>query len=492
MRKLVLSLLLVSLPVWAGTLPDLTSQIEEVSLSNGMKFLIYPRGDAPIFSAYVRFRVGGIEEVEGATGLAHLLEHMAFKGTETVGTTDFKKEKPILEKIEMVGEDLALEYRKGKKADPQKVRDLRSRLRELHQEQEKVLIKEELAKKFLEMGGNDQNATTSKDMTSYFVSLPAEKLRDWAELESERIFKPVFREFYEERDVVLEERRMRVENNPDGRLYEAFLKTAFTKSPYRWPTIGLTDDILQLSVRDLRKFWQRYYHPSNAVGVLVGKLDPEKTRKVLEETFGRIVLDEAVPSKNIAGEPPQGVERRVSLKYAGRSRLWIGFHKPTLPSDEDYIFDLIDEVLGGGRSSRLYKSLVLDQKIASDVDTSTGIPGARLPNLFLIEVNLLPSHTPDEALRLIDAEVKKLKEEGPSTNELEKAKNRLAIALLRSLKTNEGLASQLSYFEVIAGNWRYMETYLDKIARFGREDIQRVAKDYLKPDNRTVGMMTPQ
>jgi len=486
--KSLLIFFLFSLP--SDGFPPWAVRVEEIVLSNGMKFLLYERGEAPIFSAYIRFRAGGIEEEPGKTGIAHFLEHMAFKGTESIGTRDFGKEKPILNEIEKVGEELAAEYGKGKKADPERIKALRERLRSLHREEEKYLVKEELSKRFLENGGNDQNATTSKDMTSYFISLPSDKLRFWAELESERIFRPVFREFYEEKDVVLEERRMRVDNDPDGRLYEAFLAAAFEKSPYHWPTIGKEEDILRLTVRDLESFWKKYYHPSNAIGVLVGKFDREKAKGILEETFGKISFPGEAPKKeDYPQEPPQKSERRIVLGLKARPRIWIGYHKPTLPEPDDYLFDLLDQILGNGRSSRLYKSLVLEKKVASDVSTSTGLPGSRLPNLFLIEASPIGNRSSEELLRLIDEEIEKVKKEGITEEELQKAKNRLTIDLLWRLKTNDGLASQLSYFEIVAGSWRYLANYLEEISRFKPEEIREVAEKYLVPANRTVAIL---
>ena len=218
---------------WVGW----AEKVREVRLSNGMKFLIYPRGQAPIFTAFVQFRVGGLDEEDGKTGLAHFLEHMAFKGTKTIGS-------------------------KGEK--------------------------EAVARLYMENGAEGLNATTSKDATTYFVNLPSEKLEFWAWLESERIFHPVFREFDEEKNVVLEERRMRVDNNPDGQLYEKFLETAFQKSPYRWPTIGREEEVKKLTVQDLQTFWEKHYDPSHAVGVLVGQIDMKKVVGILEKTFGKI------------------------------------------------------------------------------------------------------------------------------------------------------------------------------------------------------------
>jgi predicted Zn-dependent peptidase len=471
---------------WAG-------KVEEVRLANGLRFLLYPRGEAPIFTAYIRFKAGGLDEEPGKTGLAHFLEHMAFKGTETLGTKDFAKEKPVLEEIETTGEKLAAEYRKGAKADPEKIKSLRGTLKSLHDRLVPLLEKEQLAKRMLENGGSDYNATTSKDMTTYYVSLPSDKLRFWAAIESERIFKPVFREFYEEKDVVLEERRLRVDNDPDGRLYEAFIRTAFPEGPYHSPTIGSAQDILGLTTGDLKDFFKKYYRPENMIGAIVGRFDAGEVKKILEETFGKLVFENglAPETRPVARPILQDKAKRVDLKLKARPRILIGYHKPTLPDDDDFVFDLIDQILGDGRSSRFYRSLVLEKRLAASVSTSTGIPGSRLPNLFMIEANPLNEGASGEVLKALDEEIERIRTEGVTERELQKAKNRLTVDLLWQLKTNEGLASQLTYFETVAGNWRYLAEYLEKIERFGADDVRRVAQKYLQPSNRTLGVLEP-
>lgn len=487
MRKIILILILFVFPLHADPFSDWTKKVKEIRLANGMKFLLYERGEAPVFSAFIRFRAGGIEEEEGKTGLAHFLEHMAFKGTSTIGTTDYSKERPILSEIQKVGEELANEYRNA--ADQKRIIILRERLRELHRQEEKYLVKEEFSKRMMENGGHDLNATTSKDMTSYFVSLPTEKLRFWAELESERIFKPVFREFYEEKDVVLEERRMRVDNDPDGRLYEAFLEAAFEEGPYHLPTIGTEKDLLLLTVSDLESFWRRHYHPANAVGVIVGKFSSKEAEKILNETFGKINLRGKKGEQEGRGYEGQKKERRLSIAFPARPRLLIGYHKPTLPSRDDYLFDLLNEILGEGRTSRLYKKLVLERKVVSNVETSSGVPGARLSNLFMIGLSPLENHSPEEVLKVMDEEIEGIKRDGVTVEEVEKAKNQLTVGLLWKLKTNRGLASELSYFEIVAGNWRYLADYLKEVGRFQPNDIQDLARRYLNHSNRTVGIL---
>ncbi len=496
MRRLVFLILLISVLTF-GPDPglqagDWASRVHEFRLSNGMKFLIYPRGTAPVFSAYVRFKAGGMDERPGQSGLAHFLEHMAFKGTESIGTKDFEKEKPILEEIRKTGQLLSDEYGRKGGACPESIRTLKERLKVLRQQEEPLLVREEVSKRMEEAGGTDQNATTSKDMTSYFVNLPADQLEFWAGFESERIFKPVFREFYEEKDVVMEERRMRVENDPDGRMYEALLEAAFPGKPYGLPTIGYEKDLLRLTPDDLQDFWKRLYHPERAIGVLVGQLDPDKTRDLLEKTFGHLTWSDPVePEEARPAFQPGFREIRKTIRFPAKPRLLIGYHKPSIPDRDDYAFDLLDQILGNGRSSRLYRRLVLEQHLASSLSTYAGEPGSRGDNLFIIQAVPAEGHTVEEVLKAIDTELGGLREKGVEPQERERATNRLASDFVWPLKTNEGLASQLSYFEIIAGSWRYLTSYLETIRGIDEEFLKNVAQKYLVSSNRVVIELQP-
>ncbi|QQR80315.1 MAG: insulinase family protein [Deltaproteobacteria bacterium] len=283
----------------------------------------------------------------------------------------------------------------------------------------------------------------------------------------------------------MEERRMRVEDDPDGKLYETFLQTAFEKSPYRWPTIGSWKDIKSLTRTDLEKFWKTYYQPSNVVLALVGKLDPQKMIPILEKTFGKIEGN-AVSETHYAEEPPQEKPRRVAISFKAQPRFMVGYHKPTLPADEDYVFDIIQQILLDGRTSRLYKWLVLETQIASSVHGGGGTPGSRLAHLFTIDVDLRDGKTTDQAMKIIRAELAKLAKDGVSEKELEKTKNSLSMGFVNRLRSNEGLAEDLSHFQVIAGSWKYLATYLDKISKFNSDDVKRVAAQYLIQNNETI------
>lgn len=411
---------------WAVDFPP----VQSIRLPNGMKFLLVERGEAPIFTAVIRFGVGGADEEAGKTGLAHFAEHMAFKGTEKLSEV-------------------------------------------------------ELTRRVEEEGGEGYNATTSKDMTTYVVSFPSDRLQFWAETEAERIFKPVLRGFESERNVVLEERRMRVQDDPEGRFYEQWIQKGFEGTPYEWPAIGWEQDLTRLTQADLEEFYKNYYRPSNAVGVVVGRFSLKEAEKILLKTFGKV--PNGNPKKPVHWDrEPRPADLRRPEK--GPVRIYLAFSKPTLPDRADYIFDLIERILGG-RSSRLYRSLVLEKKLVSGIRTYNGIPGVRGPNLFLIHLVLLPGADPETVLNQVDEILKKFSREGPTEEEMERATNQILVQQISNLKTNEGLADLLSYFEIAAGSWKYLQNYLEVLGGITPQEVRQVASEYLDRSRSILGVM---
>lgn len=467
-------------PARAQTLAE---KVVEHDFANGLKLLMVEREATPTFTAYITLDVGAVNETSENRGVAHLLEHMLFKGTKTLGTRDYEQEKPLLEKIEQVGERLdALRFRSD--ADPQEVEALERRLAALQEEHEKFVVKDEFARIYAENGGVGFNAFTSKDLTSYMISLPSNKLELWAAIESDRMKNAVLREFYSERDVIMEERRRSYETSPRGLLYENLLATSFTVHPYRNPIIGWMSDIEHLTLKKTRSFLQRYYAPANTVIALVGDIDPDETIDMVERYFGDIEPGTPV-SPVTAEEPPQNGEKRRHIVFDAEPRLALAYHKPTLPSDDDYVFDLIDQILGTGTTSRLYRSLVIEQQLAASVSTY-GAPGARYPNLFVVNATPRHPHTVEELEEAITAEIERLAREPVSEAELERARNRLRVDRLRFLRGNDGLARMLTYYQSVAGDWRYLVSYDQKVAQLDADDVMDVARRWLSPDNRTV------
>lgn len=471
--------------LWAGAgmAASLEEKVQEHQFANGLRLLVVERHASPTFAAYLTIGVGAVDENSDTRGAAHLLEHMLFKGTQTLGTTDYAREKPLLDEIAMVGASIDA-LKNDPRADPAELEKLRLRLAELQQEHGRYVVKDEFSRIYAENGGTGYNAFTSKDLTTYLVSLPSNKLELWAMIESDRMKNAVLREFYTERDVIQEERRRTYESRPGGMLYETLLANAFTVHPYRYPIIGWHSDIENLTLAETLDFHQRYYAPVNSVIALVGDVDFQQAVAVVGRYFGDIGPGTAVPPVP-AVEPGQRGEKRVHVTFEAEPELAIAYHKPTLPAREDYVFDLIDLILSGGATSRLYRSIVEEQQLASDISTY-GAPGSRYDNLFVISASPRYPHSIEEVEQAIYVELERLATEPVSTLELTKAVNRLRADHLRGMQSNGGLARTLTYLQTVARDWRYLARYDEVIATVTPEEIMAAAKTYLTARNRTV------
>ncbi len=477
--------------VWASSSGSLEGRVAERRLPNGLTVLVLSRPSAPVVSLQMTFRVGGVDEPAGRTGTAHLLEHMLFKGTPTLGTRDWEREQPLLLAIEEVGRDLDRERRRGPTADPARVEALARRLAELTTEHRPLVVKEEIDGLYARHGAVGFNASTSTDLTSYTVSLPANRLPLWARIEAERMRTPVFREYYVERDVVAEERRQRYEADPGGKLYEALLSTAFSAHPYRDPVIGWAADLETLDLQETRAFYRDHYGPDNAVIAAVGDLDPEAFFALVAAHFGSLPPGRPNPVP-VTREPPQAGQKRVSVAFDAAPRLAVAFHKPTLPHRHDYVFDVIEAVLTDGRSSRLVRELVDRRGVAASVSAVNGLPGARYPNLFAVFLTPVEGVSPEAAEAALLEELERLKAEPPTAEELDRVLRRLEASRVRALVSNAALARQLAYFQAVAGDWRYLEDHPRVLATVTPAEVAEVARTYLVPTNRTVAVLRPR
>ena len=467
----------------------LEKKVIKTKLDNGLTVLMLERHVSPTVSLYIRHRVGAADESPGETGAAHFLEHLMFKGTATIGAKDYAQEKKILAAIEETGNALDKEMLKGEKARPQTISQLTARLNELQRQAKQYFIPNELDRLYTENGGLDMNASTGQDVTTYHVSLPANKIELWARIESDRLLNPVFREFYTERDVIMEERRQRVEADPEGKLYEKFLSAAFQVHPYGRPILGWTKDMKYLSPEAARKIFEKYKAPESIVIAVVGDIEPAATLKLIEKYFGGIPPQKEKTAA-IPVEPRQTKERRVSVNFDANPMLFIGYHKPTAPAYDDYVFDVLESILTRGRTSRLYNSLVIRQGIAKSVNAYNGTPGVRYPNLFLISAEPRHPYTNAKLEEAVFGEIDKLKEQPVSAAELAKAKNSIRMQYIKNLDSNSELASALSYYETLLGDYKYFANYLNMIDRVSAVDIQNAAKKYLNKNNRTVGRLS--
>jgi len=481
----VFGLVLLAAPALAASLEE---RVVEHRLANGMTLLLMERHQAPIVAFNLTYKVGGVQEHNGITGVAHLYEHMAFKGTRTIGVTDAGQEQPVLEELDRLAEAIAAEKAKGAAADQARLESLQRQFSEVQAKADKLVVSNELATLYQRHGEVGLNATTGKDVTRYFLSLPSNRLPLWAAVESDRMANGVLREFYKEKNVVLEERRQRTDNSPTGRLYEAFIAAAFMAHPYGLPVIGWPSDLDALSRAETEAFFQTYYGPANVVLAVVGDFNSKEVIALVERTFGRIPARPLSPPV-LTVEPPQAGERRVEVEYAAEPQLLIGFHKPAIGHPDDDVFDVIESLLSDGRTSRLYKRLVQEKQLATSVSASSDDPGAKYPNLFVIGASPRAPHPAAEVEQALYDELDRLKKEPVAPHELEKILNQIDAAQVRALRSNSGMASRLAYFQAINGDWRETFRQRDRIAKVTADDIRRVAAHYFVKSNRTVATL---
>lgn len=471
---------------------EISLDVREQTLKNGMKLLILPRRSSFTFSAYLRFKAGSAQEQVGKTGLAHMLEHMMFKGTRLFGTVDAAAEEPILEKLDRLHRELS-ELGEAERSpfapkDPARVAAVRKEIAEAIEVQKSFIIPNEFWEIYRRHGAVGLNASTSRDGTQYYVSLPSNRLELWAFLESDRIKNPVLREFYTERAVVHEERRQRYEANPEGALYETLFTTAYIAHPYRNPVIGWPSDIEGLLRPDALRYFKAFYAPNNATAVLVGDLDPERTTRMMEEQFGSIP-PQPLPESRLTQEPPQRGERRAALRFDAQPRVMIGYRTPAFGHPDTYPLQVATSILGRGRTSRFYRGLIDGKRLASSIEAS--ITPLRDPGLLIISAIPLAPHTLEQLEKEIYAEIERLKESSVSEKELNRVRNQLEADLVRSLRSNSALAAQLGTAQALAGDWRYLLDSRRRLKTVTAEEVQRAVKAYLSPDNRTVVTLIP-
>ncbi len=413
----------------------LTDQVSEKILPNGLKVILLENTKAPVITFQVWYRVGSRNEANGKTGLSHLLEHMMFKGTERVGPEDFSRT-------------------------------------------------------ILENGGR-YNAFTAKDFTAYFENFRADRIQVALDLESDRMQNLILREkdFHTERKVVMEERRLRTEDNPKAFLMEQLGATAFQLQPYRWPIIGWMEDLARLTLEDTTAYYQTFYNPANAFLVVVGDFKGEDLFPKIEKAFGSIPGGVA-PNQDRSIDPPQSGERRLIVKREAQVPFLVkAFHVPNLRDPDSYVLEVIATLLSGGKSARLYQSLVRQKRLAFSVETDHSVL-SRDPDLFLIAAEPLPGQDVAEIETALDLDLERLQKEPVGEYELEKAKNQLEASHVTGQDSVFLQAMLLARYE-IALDWRIVDDYIPSIREVTSEDIQRVASRYLIPDNQTVATLIP-
>ncbi|MBI4691796.1 MAG: insulinase family protein [Nitrospirae bacterium] len=409
--------------------------VKEYKLDNGLKVLIIEDHKAPIATFQVWYRVGSRNEPAGKSGLSHLLEHMMFKGTPKYGSKEFSK--------------------------------------------------------IVQKDGGVDNAFTTKDYTMYYQTLASDRIGLSIDLEADRMQNLMLdsKEVTAERSVVMEERRMRYEDDPQNSLYEEVMAAAFRSHPYHWPVIGWMSDIASIERNDLYNHYRAYYSPDNAVIVAAGDITADDIIKRIKISFGNIpaVTDRRpVTSK----ENEQKGEKRITLKKEAELPYMIAvYHTPSFPADDSYALEVLGMILSGGKSSRIYRSLVYEKKIA--LNAYADYSGhSKDPYLFFLAATASPGKEIRDVENSLYDEIEKIKKESPSELEVQKAKNQIEASFIMGQDSIYFQAEIAGMFEML-GEWKLKEQYIGGIRRVKPEDVSRVAKKYLDEDNRTVGILIP-
>jgi len=497
-RRAFFAVLAAALPLAAGAADKPQIQVEEFRLGNGMKWLLFERHDSPTINAGWLAKVGSANERPGITGLSHFFEHMMFKGTHKIGTTNIEADLALIAEQERIRGEMRAELslmrerlRRGEIDDLAKPENKSERYRELEkqfdalvQKQRETIVKDQMDQIYTANGGEFLNASTSEDWTVYFLRLPANKLELWTWLESDRLLNPVFREFYSERDVVFEERRMRTESTPLGKYDESFNALFWEAHPYHWPVVGWASDIPSYTKAQADEYFATYYAPNNLVGVLVGDFRSAEVKPLLERYFGRIPRGKLEPPEVVTLEPKPLAEKRMNAEAetSPTVRVWwpgVPFvHKDGPP------LDVLADVLSG-RTGRLYKGLVVGKQIANEASASHD--QKKYGGSFEVEVTVKDGKQPAEVEAAIYEELERLKQEAVPAEELQKVKNQQKANAYRRLANPVFIMFQLLLFEGL-GDWRMINTYADSVDAVTAADVQRVAKAYFDKDTRTVGV----
>ena len=454
-------------------------------LPNGLTLILSERHEAPVFSFYTEVDAGSANDPQGESGLAHMFEHIAFKGTNEIGTTDYAAEKLALAKVESTYAAYDAEKRKPIGQDPKLLLQLNQAFEDAVKAAQAYVIPNQFSEIAQSNGAVGLNASTGEDSTQYFWSMPSNRLELWAYLESSRIGFPVAREFYKERDVVNEERRMRIDSSPIGRLEEEFLAAAYTAHHYGVPGVGWESDITQVTATEAEAFHRKYYVPSNIVVAIVGDVTPATDLPMLEKYFGRIPAGPK-PAPMITVEPPQHAERTVVLHEATQPVYFEGYHRPDYRDPDDAVYAAITDIFSNGRTSRLYRALVRDQQIALEAEGFSGFPGTKYPGLFAFFAAPMQGHTAEEMGPAIHKQLDLLKTTDVTDAELQRFKARARAGVLQGLGDNESLASDLADDQTRYGDWRELFRELQAIDAVTKADIRRVAQKTFTDGNRTV------
>jgi predicted Zn-dependent peptidase len=483
---LLLAFLAAQVCVAAG-FADLEAQVKQFTLPNGLTVLVLERHEAPVFSFTTYVDAGGVNEVAGITGVAHMFEHMAFKGTRTIGTTDVVAEAKALDAVDAAFDALFTERQKGEGADSTRLATLAAAFKQAQDEARKLVVSNDFSKVLEENGANDLNAGTMMDGTMYYYSLPSNRLELWARMEGDRLTQPVLREFYTERDVVQEERRFQ-ESSPMGRLFSSWWIESFLAHPYGNGLIGYPSDLKAITRRDAETFFRDHYMAKNVTVALVGDVDFAEVQRLAVKYFSGM-SDAPKPGPVRTEEPRHEAEIRITVEEDAQPMVLLGYQIPSIFSRDWSAWEVLTIIAGQGRSSRLYERLVKQDKTAVQAGSGSGFPGDKYPNLFLAQAIVARGASTDTVETAMRQELDRLAKDGPTVAELQKAKRLTRATFIRGLRANSGLALQLATSQGKQGDWHKLFRYLDGIDKVTADDIRRVAAEAFRQGNCSVGVL---
>ena len=483
-----------SAPVATATvttgLENLEKQVSDFTLPNGLKFILVERHDAPVFSFETRVNAGGAQEIPGITGIAHMMEHMAFKGTEIVGTKDYAAEKPLLDAVERSWQAV-LDARHRVPVDSTALAAATDAYKKARDAARSEVVSNGFATLLEQNGAVGLNANTTSDWTRYFYSLPSNRLELWASMEGGRIAHPVFREFYKERDVVYEERRMRTESTPVGRLFEQFEQTAYTEHPYGYGVIGFPSDLQTFTRTQGEAFYKKYYVAKNMAVAVVGDVKPDELKSVATKYWSDVSSAPPPPDIDIV-EPEQKAERRVILEDPAQSYIIAGWHCPAQTDPSYPAYEALGDLLAGGDYSRLHKLLVKEKKIAVAVGAGPGFIGAKYPTLFIIFVVPAAGQDPLAVEKELYKALDEIQTTKPFTQEeLDGYKVRTRADLVEQASDNQHLASALVSAQIAYGDWHQFFRGAERAQKVTPQDVMDVMKKTLVRSNRTAAVIVP-
>ena len=484
----------------ANSLPAQQVPVIEKTLPNGMRLLLVERHDDPTVAGGWVAHVGSANERPGITGIAHLFEHMMFKGTPTIGTKNFKKDLEIIAAQEKLRDEMRKEeskmraaYRRGDIDDPQKpesktarYKELETKFNDLIAQQREILVKNEWDRIYTTGGASGMNAFTSTDLTGYFITVPANKLELWMWMESERILRPIFREFYAERDVVFEERRMRTESTPLGKFEETYEAMVWSSHPYLWPTVGWPSDIPAISKAQADEFYGLYYSPQNITLILVGDFKADEALTFALKYFTRIPRGKTDPPDVVTLEVEQLAEKRMYAEAEANPQVDVSWHTVPFGHRDAYALNILAQILST-RTGRLYKGLVLGKQLATEVQAAAD--ARKWAGMFDISGEAKEGHTPEEVEQAIYEEMEKLKSEDVPENELQKVKNNFAAYEYRRLASNMSILMQLIHNDGF-GDWREINNAGPRHQAITAAEVRRVVNKYFTRENRNVAIYT--